>query len=165
MTFEKEVTVKGATEEIEVTMTRASAPAKPAESPAAPKPAPSAGPALAPADPNASVEIVSVVDWLAKNKLERGEPRKEGVVSRTPLQTSALLQVRDALRDRSHADADEVLYVINGSAVVSSKGRQQSIETGSLVVIPRGVGVTIENRGREPLWALSVLTPPSGPKP
>jgi mannose-6-phosphate isomerase-like protein (cupin superfamily) len=33
----------------------------------------------------------------------------------------------------------------------------QTIETGALVLIPRGVTFTLENRGREPLWALSVL--------
>jgi NAD(P)-dependent dehydrogenase (short-subunit alcohol dehydrogenase family) len=160
-----EAGLKGAAEEIEVALTRAPAPPKPAEPPPAAKPsAPSAAP-LPPADANASVEVMSVVDWLAKNKLERGEPRREGVVARTPLLSSALLQVRDSLRDRSHADADEVIYVINGSAVLSSKGRQQPIETGALVVIPRGVTVTIENRGREPLWALSVLTPPPGSRP
>jgi mannose-6-phosphate isomerase-like protein (cupin superfamily) len=163
VTFEKEVTVKGGSEEIEVTMTRAATPPKPVEPEPAPKPAPSAAAPLPPADPSATIAVVSVVDWLAKNRLERGEPRKEGVVARTPLQSSALLQVRDALRDRSHPDADEVIYVINGSAVLSSKGRDQKIETGALVVIPRGVSVTIENRGREPLWALSVLTP--GAKP
>jgi mannose-6-phosphate isomerase-like protein (cupin superfamily) len=166
VTLEKEVTLKGGgIEEIEVALTRAPAPVKPAEPPPAPKPAPTSGSFLPPADPNASVEVTSVVDWLAKNRLERGEPRKEGTVARTALQTTALLQVRDALRDRSHADADEVIYVINGSAVLSSKGRQQSIETGALVVVPRGVVVTIENRGREPLWALSVLTPPIAPRP
>ncbi len=163
--FEKEVTLRGTPEEVEVSLTRAPAPPKPPEPAPAAKPAPAAGAPLPPADPNATVAIFSVVDWLAKNKLERGEPRKEGTVARTTLQTSALLQVRDALRDRSHADADEVIYVINGSALVSSKGRQQTIETGALVVIPRGVSATIENRGREPLWALSVLTPPSAPKP
>ena len=120
---------------------------------------------LPPPDPNATIEVVSVVDWLAKNRLERNEPRKEGVVARSAGEAAALIQVREALRDRSHAAADEVLYVINGSASLSSKGRQQQIETGSLLLIPRGVTFTIENRGREPLWALSVLSPGGGPKP
>lgn len=159
VTFEKEVALK-ASEEIEATLSKAPAAAKSQEPAPAPASKPAASPSvLPPSDPNATVDVVSVVDWLAKNKLARGEPTKEGVVARTPIQSAALLQIRDAVRDRSHADADEVLYVINGSATLSSKGRQQQIETGMLVVVPRGVAVTVENRGREPLWALSVLSP------
>ena len=48
VTFEKEVTLKGGTEEVEVTLTKASAPPKPAEAPPAPKPAPKAPPTLLP---------------------------------------------------------------------------------------------------------------------
>lgn len=160
VTLEKDVTLRGGAPEIEVSLTRAPAPPKPPEpAPAAkPAPPPSAAPIGAP-DPNATVEIVSVVDWLAKNRLERSEPRREGVVTRTPNETTAVLQVRDALRDRVHPDSDEVIYVINGSASVTSKGRTQTIETGGVLLIPRGVTATIENRGREPLWALSVLSP------
>jgi mannose-6-phosphate isomerase-like protein (cupin superfamily) len=166
VTLEKDMTLRGGAPEIEVSLTRAPAPPKPPEPAPGPKPAPAGTAApLAPADPNATIEIVSVVEWLAKNKLERGEPRREGVVSRTPNESTAVLQVRDALRDRVHPDSDEVMYVINGSASLSSKGRMQTIETGTVLLIPRGVSVTIENRGREPLWALSILSPAGQPKP
>lgn len=166
VTLEKEIVVRGGSSEIEASLTRAPAPPKAPELPPAPRPAPSAaGAPLPPPDPNAAIEVVSVVDWLAKNKLERGEARKEGLVARTAGEATSLLQVRDALRDRVHTEADEVIYVINGSASLSSKGRTQSIDTGSLLLIPRGVTFTIENRGREPLWALSVLSPGGGRKP
>lgn len=160
VTLDHDVTVKpGAPTEIEVTLDRAPTPPKAVEPPPAPKPAPSAVFTLPPPDPNAVVDIVSVVDWLSKNRLERGEPRKESVVAKSAGEAASILQVRDALRDRSHPDADEVIYVINGSASFSSKGRQQSLDTGALLLVPRGVSFTIENRGREPLWALSVLSP------
>jgi mannose-6-phosphate isomerase-like protein (cupin superfamily) len=159
VTLEKELALK-ASEEVEATLSKAMAGAKPAD-PVAPPAQKPAGPAVSvpPADPNATVEVVSVVDWLAKNKLPRGEPTREGIVARTGFESAALLQIREAVRDRSHADADEVIYVINGTATLSSKGRQQQLETGALLLIPRGVTVTIENRGREPLWALSVIAP------
>jgi mannose-6-phosphate isomerase-like protein (cupin superfamily) len=159
VTLEKEVTVRSGVNEVEASLTRAPAPPPAPEPPPAPKPTTSAVPPLPPPDPNATIEVMSVVDWLAKNKLERGEPRKEGVVARAAGSAAALLQVRDALRDRSHGGADEVIYVINGSATLSSQGRQRPIETGSLFLVPHGVTFTIENRGREPLWALSVLSP------
>lgn len=160
--LEKELNLR-ATDEIEVTLTPAPQPPQPPPPSTEPKPGaqPTAGTGAgrAPADPNATVEVVSVVDWLAKNRLERGEPRKELVVAGVPGEAASVLQVRDALRDRAHPDADEVIYVINGSATLTSKGRVRAIETGSLLLIPRGVTFSIENRGREPLWALSVLAP------
>lgn len=167
ITLEKDVTVRGGgVTELEASLSKAPEPPKAVEPPPAPKSAPHATGAgsLPPADPNATVEVVSVVDWLAKNRLERGEPRKEAVVARGASESASMLQVRDALRDRSHADADEVIYVINGAAALSSKGRVQTIETGALVLVPRGVVFTLENRGREPLWALSVLSP-AGERP
>lgn len=158
VTLEKDFVLRGSGLELEVTLSRAPAPPKPAEPAPAPRQSPAAA-ALPPPDPNASVDVLSVVDWFAKNRLERGEPRRESVVARTPGEAASLLQVRDALRDRLHADADEVIYVISGSASFSSKGRVQPIEAGALLLIPRGVPFSIENRGKEPLWALSVLAP------
>lgn len=160
VTLEKELTLRSAAGEIEISLTRAATPPKPPDpTPASPARPSHSDAATPPApDPNATIEVVSVVDWLAKNRLERGQPRKEGVVAKATGESAALLQVREAVRDRSHIDADEVIYVINGSATLSSKGRVQQIETGTLILIPRGVTFTIENRGREPLWALSVLS-------
>lgn len=159
ITLDRDVTVKAGEPEVEVSLERAPAPAKAPEPPPSPKTAPTAIFTLPPADPNAVADVVSVVDWLSKNRLERSEPRKESVVARSAGEAAAILQVRDALRDRTHADADEVIYVINGSAIFSSKGRQQNVETGALLLVPRGVTYSIENRGREPLWALSVVSP------
>ena len=163
ITLERDVTVKaGAQPPIDVALDRA--PAKPPEPPPAPRPAANAG-ALPPADPNATVDVVSVVQWLAKNRLERGEPRRESEVLRSALAGASVLQLRDIAGDRGHADADEVLYVINGTASLTSKGRQQTIDTGTVLIVPRGVKYTLENRGKEPIWILSVLTPPGPGKP
>ena len=51
-----------------------------------------------------------------------------------------------------------MLYVIAGEGVLRAKGRDQSLEAGSLVVIPRGVTYTLERRGRNPLIALSIVS-------
>lgn len=163
ITLEREVVLKpGVLPPVDVALNRARA--KPAAPPEPPRPAPSAQ-TVPPADPNALAEAISVVQFFAKNRLERGEPRRESQVLRSALAAASLLQVRDALVDRTHAEADEVLYVINGSAWMNSKGRQQALETGALLIIPRGVHYTIENRGKEPIWILSVLSPPGGAKP
>lgn len=162
VTLEHDVVVKAGANEAEVTLNRAPEPPKPVEPPPAPKPevtAEALGHPLPPADPNAAADVLSVVDWLSKNALKRGEGRKEAVVTRSAGLAGAVLQVRDALYDRAHPDADELIYVINGKAVFSSKGRQQSLDTGALLLVPHGVTYTLENRGREPLWAISILSP------
>jgi mannose-6-phosphate isomerase-like protein (cupin superfamily) len=65
--------------------------------------------------------------------------------------------VRDPIKERVRADADEMLYVIAGGGVMRAKGREQLLDAGSFVVIPRGVTYSLERRGRNPLIALSVV--------
>ena len=158
ITLERDIAARGGLE-VEMTLnpapepTAAAAPAKP-QTPTSP-PAPSA--AAIPADPNATIQLSSVVEFLSKNQLGRNEPRSESVVGEAPQVASSLLQVRSTFEGRAHAAADEVLYVINGKAEINSKGRVYQVETGSLLTIPRGVTYSIANKGRDPLWALSVL--------
>lgn len=154
ITLERDLTMRSGLE-VEMTLSPAPEPPEP-PAPATPPPAVEAPPTVAP-DPNAVLQLSSVVDFFSKNRLGRNEPRRESVVGRSGEATSSLLQVRDTIEGRTNPTADEVLYVINGKAQVNSKGRIYEIETGSLVLVPRGVSYSIANRGREPLWALSVL--------
>lgn len=155
--LERDITMRGGLE-VEMTLNPAPEPPKP-EAPAEPSPAapPQAAPALAP-DPNATVQLSSVVEFFSRNKLGRNDARSESVVGRAGESTSSLLQVRGAAEGRSSAAADEVVYVISGKAEVNSKGRVYPVESGSLLIVPRGVTYSIVNRGRDPLWALSVLS-------
>ena len=157
ITLERDITARSGLE-VEMTLNpspkpAAAAPAKP-QTPAS-APPPSAG--SIPPDPNATIQLSSVVEFFSKNQLGRNEPRSESVVGEAPQAASSLLQVRSTFEGRAHAAADEVLYVINGKAEISSKGRVYQVETGSLVTIPRGVTYSIANKGRDPLWALAVL--------
>jgi len=158
ITLERDITARSGLE-VEMTLNPAPKQAEPpptsksSTSPTAPPPAA----VVIPPDPNATIQLSSVVEFFSKNQLGRNEPRSEDVVGEAPQATAALLQVRNAFEGRAQATADEVLYVINGKAEINSKGRVYPIETGSLVVIPRGVTYSIANRGRDPLWALSVV--------
>jgi len=159
ITLERDITARSG---LEVEMALNPAP-EPAPSVAAKTPTTSAAPppssaAVIAPDPNATIELSSVVEFLSKNQLGRNEPRSEAVVGHSPQATPSLLQVRTTFEGRTHPAADEVLYVINGKAEIASKGRVYPIETGSLLVIPRGVTYSIANKGRDPLWALAVLT-------
>lgn len=154
--LERDITMRSGLE-VEMMLNQAPEPPEPS-APATPAPPAhqAAPPVLAP-DPSATLQLSSVVEFFSKNKLGRNEPRSEAVVGRAGEATSSLLQVRNTVEGRSNAAADEVLYVINGRAQVNSKGRVYDVETGSLIVVPRGVTYSIVNRGRDPLWALSVF--------
>jgi mannose-6-phosphate isomerase-like protein (cupin superfamily) len=159
ITFEREATLKaGPPTEIEVALNRDAPKPRVVE----PEPAPAAPPSapvragLAP-DPSASVEFVALPDWIERNLIGRSDTVKESTIGRTPVATATVLQVREPLKDRSRADADEMLYVIAGQGVLKSKGRELALDAGALVVVPRGVGYSIERRGRNPLIALSVV--------
>jgi mannose-6-phosphate isomerase-like protein (cupin superfamily) len=156
ITLERDIAMKNGLE-VEMALNPAPEPEEEAEPEAAPAAAePSVSP-IAP-DPSATITLSSVVEFFSKNKLGRNEPHSESVQGKSGEATSALLQVRNTLEGRAHATADEVLYVINGRASVNSKGRIYTVETGSLILIPRGVMYSIANQGRDPLWALSVLS-------
>jgi len=156
VTLEREVTLKaGPAAEIDVALDRA-APRPKAPQPE-PAPAPTMGRAPVAVDPNASVELVPLPDWIEKNLIGRSDPVKETQVGKTPVTTATVVQVREPLKDRVRGDADEMLYVIAGEGVLHAKGRDLVLDAGSLVVVPRGVTYTLERRGRNPLIALSIV--------
>ncbi len=156
ITFEREVTVKaGPPMEVDVALDQA--PAKPVEPPPTSVPVPSDCRPAAPADPNAKVDILSLPDWFEKNRIGDSEAHKETSVGQTPMMTPNVVQVREPIKDRVRADADELLYVIAGKGVLRTNGREQALDAGALAVIPRGVTYTLERRGRNPLIALSIV--------
>ena len=154
ITLEREVSVRtGPAAEVDVALDRA--PAKTAEPPAPSQPA-NCRPAVA-ADANAAAAFLELPDWIQRNMIGRNDPQKEDVVGHTAVLTPIVIQVRDPTRQRVRDDADEVLYVIAGEGVLHVGGRDQSLDAGSLAVIPRGVTYTLERRGRNPLIALSIV--------
>ncbi len=157
--FEREVIVKaGPLVEVEVSLSRVpEKPAPPPPQPAAPIAAPR-DPAPIARNPNATVELLSLPDWIERNLIGRGDSQRESVVGQAPAATARVLQVRDPVKDRVRADADEMLYVIAGEGVLRSSGRDHDLTAGSFAVIPRGVAYSLERRGRNPLIALSMVT-------
>jgi mannose-6-phosphate isomerase-like protein (cupin superfamily) len=158
VTFEREVTVKaGPVVEVEVTLSRA--PEKPVAPPLpAPVQAAANEPAPVPPNPNATVDLVELPDWIEKNLIGRSDPQRETVVGRAPGATARVLQVREPIKDRVRGDADEMLYVIAGEGLLRAKGRDYDLTAGSFAVIPRGVSYTLERRGRNALIALSMVS-------
>jgi mannose-6-phosphate isomerase-like protein (cupin superfamily) len=136
------------------------APAPPAPPPAPPPPPPPPPPTppppstpAAPAGPPANVSIPTFLD---KNFIGR-EPLKESILGCMPAATTRLLQLRDPLAQHTHADFDEVLYVVAGEGAIRMSGESVTIGPGAMIAIPRGTQHAIERRGRNPLILLSTL--------
>ncbi len=153
ITLEREVTVRtGPALEVDVALDRA-----PAKAPELPQAAPKDCRSTIPADPNATTTFVELPDWIQRNYIGRNDPLKEDAVGRSAVMAPTVLQVRDPTKQRGHDDADEILYVIAGEGVLRTGGRDQSLDAGSMVIVPRGVTYTLERRGRNPLIVLSVV--------
>jgi mannose-6-phosphate isomerase-like protein (cupin superfamily) len=150
--LERDVAIRaGKPAEIDVALTAAPPPPPPPP----PPPAPASKPLTAVA-PGGPPVIVSIPAFLEKNFIGR-DPLKESVLGCTPDVTTRLLQLHDALAAHTHADLDEVLYVVAGDGVVRVQERQTPIGAGSLTVIPRNLSHEIERRGKNPLILLSML--------
>jgi hypothetical protein len=154
--LERELAVKRGqpASELDIVLHMAPPPPPPPEPPPPPPPppVPASGPPI----------TISIPSFLDKNII-RGEPLKESILGCAPDGIVRLLQIRDRLADHSHADMDEVLYVVAGEGTVRAKGEPTDIGAGSLSIMPRGVVHSIDRRGRNPLILISTLA--GGPCP
>jgi mannose-6-phosphate isomerase-like protein (cupin superfamily) len=150
-TLERDVTIRNVRPvEIIVALSRA-------PQPKAPEPPPNPEPPPAPAPvPSGPPVTVSIPDFLDKNFIGR-DPLKESVLSCMPDAMTRLLQLRDAVARHTHADLDEVIYVVAGDGAVRVGDNAVTIGPGSMTTIPRGTPHAIERRGRTPLIILSTL--------
>ena len=55
---------------------------------------------------------------------------------------------------------DQIVYVIEGEAVVRIDGREHQAAAGTLVTIPAGVKHHVRNPGATPLFFVTVYAPP-----
>jgi mannose-6-phosphate isomerase-like protein (cupin superfamily) len=156
ITLERDVTIgRGQPPTIMVALDAALPPPPP---PPVPPPAPAPAPVPAPV-PVAAVGPpihVSIPAFLDKNFIGR-DPLKESVLGCTAGATTRVLQLRDSLALHTHADLDEILYVVAGDGVVRVRDETMTLAPGSLTVIPRGLPHSTERRGRNPLIVLSTL--------
>jgi mannose-6-phosphate isomerase-like protein (cupin superfamily) len=68
---------------------------------------------------------------------------------------------REGGPDNRHRGADQWLYVVSGSGMAIIEGREQALQTGSLLVIEKGESHEIRNTGDEPLATLNFYSPPA----
>lgn len=153
VTFEKEV-ILARTGPIRVSVSLNAAPPPPAppKVEAPPPPTPTAAPAG-----NYSASSYDIPDLFEKNFIGSGSV-KRSPVGCTASSVSTLIQLRDPLAEHSHADQDELIYVVAGEGVHKVGTREHALAGGVFVSIPRGTPHSMTRKGRQPLVIISTLT-------
>jgi mannose-6-phosphate isomerase-like protein (cupin superfamily) len=154
--FEKEVAVKaGAPQTVYAALTPAPPPPKPPPAPV-PPPAPAA-PVFTAGNP----QVIYIPDFADKQLIGNNETTKEAPLGCSGAAATRLLQARAPIAAHTHADADEVLYVVAGEATLALGGKEFRIASGSLVVVPRGMEHGLTRRSSGPVILTSTLSGPA----
>jgi quercetin dioxygenase-like cupin family protein len=77
---------------------------------------------------------------------------------RTTADVFTLPAGHDPSHEATHG-GDQIIYVIEGSAVARVAGEERKVKAGDLVVIPAGTLHTLRTE-QESLFALTILAPP-----
>jgi mannose-6-phosphate isomerase-like protein (cupin superfamily) len=67
---------------------------------------------------------------------------------------------QDAGPEETHA-ADQIVYVIEGEAVVTIEGEAHPARSGACALIPAGARHHVRNSGAVPLFFLTIYAPPA----
>jgi mannose-6-phosphate isomerase-like protein (cupin superfamily) len=161
VTLEKEVTIRaGARLAAEAVVTAAPPPPPPPPPPPAPEPKPAPSATLKPGPPS----YASIVEMLPQLEKElRAKPTVERDLGCSGASLSRVIITRENIAEHSHADADEMLYVVAGEATLTIGGKSQSVEASWFAVVPRGSSHSLTRRGRNPLLVVSVRSGPACP--
>ncbi len=163
ITLERDISIRAtqpSTIEVALSFSPPAQPAapEPSEPPAPPPPVVVTVPAPRLSSvPSGPPVFVSLPDFLDKNYIGR-EPIKESVLACLADSTTRMLQLREPIGEHTHADMDEVLYIVAGEGTIRARGESSTVSAGALSVIPHGVPHAIERRGRNPLMVLSMLS-------
>ena len=79
---------------------------------------------------------------------------------RTQTAVMTIAPGRDGGPEETHA-GDQVVFVVEGHAVVTVGGVAHEARPGACVLIPAGARHHVRNSGAEPLFFLSVYAPPA----
>ena len=152
-TFEKEVTVRAGTRAAsEAALT--AAPAAPPPPPPAPKETPKPSPSE-PRGPLGAAKALSLTD-LAEQMLRDPAPLVEREIGCSVATASQLILVRETLASHTHADADEMLYLVAGDATLKIADKDTQFSAGWFAIVPRGSAHSVTKRGRNAPIVLSI---------
>lgn len=160
ITLDKEVTIRAAARlAAEAILTAAPPPPAPPPPPPAPA-APPTSTTLKPGSPKYS----SIIDLATQMEKElRNTPTVERDLGCSGGSASRLIMTRENVTMHTHADADEMLYVVAGDAALTVADKEQVVQPGWFSVVPRGMSHSLTRRGRNALLLLSVRSGPPCP--
>jgi mannose-6-phosphate isomerase-like protein (cupin superfamily) len=84
------------------------------------------------------------------------------VLHRTPRSQTAVMTIapgQDAGPEETH-DGDQIIYIVEGDAIVRVAGQEHRAGPGSLLTIPAHTRHYVSNPGKVPLFFLTVYAPP-----
>lgn len=85
------------------------------------------------------------------------------ILQQTDRSQTAVMTVgpgQDAGPEETHP-GDQVVYVIEGEAVVRVAGKEHRAGPGGLLMVPAGTPHHVRNPGKDPLFFLTVYAPPA----
>ena len=85
------------------------------------------------------------------------------VLQQTARSQTAVMTVApgsDAGPEEEH-EGDQIIYVVEGEAIVGVAGKEHAAGPGALVMIPAHTRHHVRNTGRVPLFVISVYAPPA----
>lgn len=157
VTLEKETALKaGAPTVLEAALS----PAPPA---AAPPPPPAKTEAPSPELAAGLARALAINDELVRTRLPGKQPVERLAVGCSGAMDAELLRLRDGLEGHVHADADEVLYIVAGEAMLTLGTQDMKIGPGWYSLVPRGTSHAMVRQGRNPIILLSIRSGPPCP--
>jgi hypothetical protein len=156
--LEHDVTVRTRPAQLEIVLSSAPPPPEPpAPPPPPPAPAPPPAPSSVASAPTGPATFVSIPQFLDKNYIGR-DPLKESVLGCLTDSTTRILQMKEAVSEHTHADLDEIVYVVAGEGTVRVRDQTAPLAAGTLTIIPHGQPHGFFPRGKNPLMVLSMLS-------
>ena len=148
ISLERELTARGGVPiDVKVALTAAPPPPKPIE---VVKPAPPPMPTV-----EAKPMGLDLPTYIKNNYVGRSAGKASGL-SCTTGGAANLLQINDPVKEHTHGDSDEFVYVIAGEGNARIGGLDEPMSAGMFLVIPRGMAHTFTAM-KKPLVVLSIL--------
>ena len=150
ISLERELTARGAAPiDVKVTLTPAPPPPKPVE-PVKPPPPP----------PEQTVDAkpmgLDLAAYYEKNAVGRRATGKASSLTCTTGGAATLLQINDPIKEHTHADSDEFVYVLAGEGNAHIGSLDEPMSAGMFLVVPRGMAHTF-TATKKPVVVLSIL--------
>jgi len=158
VTLERDIIVQGG----RPLKTQAALSAAPPPPPPPPAPKPEPEPTPPPPTPPpfaAQPTSLDIPAFVEKNYIG-GAPSKSSGVGCTASSTAMVVQIREPMAEHTHADADEMIYVVAGEGTERLGGRDIPLSPATFSVIPRNMAHSFSRRGGRPLIMLSILSGP-----